>query len=80
MTSVYFWLRNMRASNLVFMAISPFIIYALLTARNYGAALRAVLGIEDNAPQLLGSFTLFAVTAGIGFWGALQLMKSSGID
>ena len=80
MTSVYLWLRNMRASNLVFMAISPFIIYALLTARNYGAALRAVLGIEDNAPQLLGSFTLFAVTAGIGFWGALQLMKSSGID
>ncbi|MFQ3347925.1 MAG: polar amino acid transport system permease protein [Paracoccaceae bacterium] len=70
----------MRASNLVFISISPFVIYALLTARNYGAALRAVLGIEDNAPQLLGSFALFSITAALGSWGALQLIKTSGPD
>jgi hypothetical protein len=80
MTPIIKWLGSMRASNLVFLSASPFIIFGLFTARNYGAALRAVLGIEENAIQLLISFLLLSSTALIGLWGALKLIKATSID
>jgi polar amino acid transport system permease protein len=51
-------IRNIRASNLVFMAVAPFLIFFILTSRNYGPALKAVLGVEDNALLLLGCFVV----------------------
>ena len=42
------WLREIRASNLVFIAIAPVIIWLIASSRNYGPALKAVLGIEPQ--------------------------------
>jgi hypothetical protein len=48
MSSVLSWLRGIRASNLIFLAVVPLLIYLVASSRNYGPALSAVLGIEDN--------------------------------
>ncbi len=63
MTALLDRIRNIRASNLVFMAVAPFLIFFVLSSRNYGPALKAVLGVEDNALLLLACF---AVSAAVG--------------
>jgi polar amino acid transport system permease protein len=73
-------LRNMRASNLMFLLVMPVIVYLLAVSRNYGAAIYAVLGIEDDASLLLGNFILFCSAGAAGFWGALQIVKSLSPD
>ena len=73
-------LRNMRASNLMFLLMMPVIVYLLAVSRNYGAAIYAVLGIEDDASLLLGNFILFCSAGATGFWGALQIVKSLSPD
>ena len=73
-------LRNMRASNLMFLLVMPVIVYLLAVSRNYGAAIYAVLGIEDDASLLLGNFILFCSAGATGFWGALQIVKSLSPD
>ena len=73
-------LRNMRASNLMFLLVLPVIIYLLAISRNYGAAIYAVLGIEDNAKLLLGNFIIFCFSGAVGFWGALQILRSLSPD
>ena len=73
-------LRNIRASNLMFLLVMPVIVYLLAVSRNYGAAIYAVLGIEDDASLLLGNFILFCSAGATGFWGALQIVKSLSPD
>ena len=73
-------LRNMRASILMFLLVLPVIIYLLAISRNYGAAIYAVLGIEDNAKLLLGNFIIFCFSGAVGFWGALQVLRSLSPD
>jgi polar amino acid transport system permease protein len=46
------------------------------TSRNYGAALTAVLGIEDQALRLLISFILFVTLGCLGVFGSFFLLKS----
>lgn len=69
-------LRNTRASNLVFLFALPVLIYFVATSRNYGAALTAVLGIEDQALRLLLSFFLFIALGCLGIFGSFLLIKS----
>lgn len=69
-------LRNTRASNLVFLFALPVLIYFVATSRNYGAALTAVLGIEDQALRLLLSFFLFIALGYLGIFGSFLLIKS----
>ncbi len=80
MPSVFTWLRTMRASNLVFLFVAPVIVYFVATSRNYGPAIKAVLGIEENATQLLGSFLFFCVTGAVGVWASLALIRSTRPD
>ena len=73
-------LRNMRASSLMFLLVFPVIVYLLAISRNYGAAIYEVLGIEDNATLLLNNFIIFCFSGAVGFWGALQILKSLSPD
>ena len=73
-------LRNMRASSLMFLLVLPVIVYLLAISRNYGAAIYEVLGIEDNATLLLSNFIIFCLSGAVGFWGALQVLKSLSPD
>ena len=73
-------LRNMRASSLMFLLVLPVIVYLLAISRNYGAAIYEVLGIEDNATVLLSNFIIFCFSGAVGFWGALQVLKSLSPD
>ena len=73
-------LRNMRASNLMFLLVLPVILYLLAISRNYGAAIYEVLGIEHNAKLLLSNFIIFCFSGALGFWGALQILRSLSPD
>ena len=73
-------LRNMRASSLMFLMVLPVIVYLLAISRNYGAAIYEVLGIEDNATLLLSNFIMFCLSGAVGFWGALQILRSLSPD
>jgi polar amino acid transport system permease protein len=73
-------LRNMRASSLMFLLVLPVIVYLLAISRNYGAAIYEVLGIEDNATLLLSNFIIFCFAGAVGFWGALQILRSLSPD
>ena len=70
----------MRASSLMFLLVFPVIVYLLAISRNYGAAIYEVLGIEDNATVLLCNFIIFCFSGAVGFWGALQVLKSLSPD
>ena len=73
-------LRNMRASSLMFLLVLPVIVYLLAISRNYGTAIYEVLGIEDNAILLLSNFIIFCFSGALGFWGALQILRSLSPD
>ena len=73
-------LRNMRASNLMFLLVLPVILYLLAISRNYGAAIYEVLGIEHNAKLLLTNFIIFCFSGALGFWGSLQILRSLSPD
>ena len=70
----------MRASSLMFLLVMPVIVYLLAISRNYGAAIYEVLGIEDNATLLLSNFIIFCLSGAVGFWGALQVLRSLSPD
>ena len=70
----------MRASSLMFLMVLPVIVYLLAISRNYGAAIYEVLGIEDNATLLLSNFIMFCLSGAVGFWGALQVLRSLSPD
>ena len=49
-------------------------------SRNYGKALKSILGIEDNALSLLLAFLLLALIGIFGFVVSLKLYKSIRLD
>lgn len=73
-------LRQIRASNIIFLFMIPVIIYFLITSRNYLPALKSVLGVENNATELLASFLLLCIMATLTLAGSLNLFKSIRID
>ena len=73
MKTVMHYLKEARASNLVFAALLPFIVYFILSSRNYGTALKVVLGIEDNALSLLFVFVLGSAAGLLGIWALINL-------
>ena len=73
-------LRQLRASNIIFLFLLPIIAYFLATSRNYLPALKAVLGVEDNALQLLVSFLTISLVCVLTFCASLYLLKSIRID
>ena len=79
---IYFlnWLRSVRVSNLIFIFFLPFIIYFIAISRNYGKALKSILGIEENALSLLTAFLILAIIGIFGFITSLKLYKSIRID
>ncbi len=73
-------LRQVRASNIIFLFMIPIVVYFLATSRNYLPALHSVLGVEDNATALLVSFLIVSTTAILIFIGSIYLLKSVRID
>ncbi len=74
------WIRSIRVSNLIFVAFLPFVIYFIATSRNYGKALKSILGIEDNAVFLLIAFLVIAAIGILGFIAAIKLQRSIRLD
>ena len=73
-------LRQVRASNIIFLFMIPIIIYFLATSRNYLPALQSVLGVEENALELLASFSIISLIFVLTLIGGLYLLKSISID
>ena len=73
-------LRQLRASNIVFVFMVPIIVYFLITSRNYLPALKAVLGVEENAFELLFGFLNVSIVSVSIFCAALYSLKSIRID
>ena len=73
-------LRQIRASNIIFLFMIPVIIYFLITSRNYLPALKSVLGVEDNALELLASFIIICLVTTLTLTGSLYLFKSIRLD
>ena len=73
-------LRQVRASNIIFLFMVPIIIYFLATSRNYLPALHSVLGIEKDATALLTGFITVCLTATLILVGSIYLLKSIRID
>ena len=69
-------LQSVRSSNIIFAFVAPFLIYFIATSRNYLPAIKAVLGIEENAWALLFCFLILAVTGITIFSGSLYLLRS----
>ena len=74
------WLRSIRVSNLIFIFFLPFIIYFIAISRNYGKALKSILGIEENALSLLLAFIILALIGIFVFITSLKLYKSIRLD
>ncbi|MFQ5438758.1 MAG: hypothetical protein ACE5DK_08010, partial [Paracoccaceae bacterium] len=76
MTAILKWLGGIRASNLIFLFVSPVLIYLIAISRSYGPALQAVLGVEDEPFTLLTVFIVFAAMTSAGFFGGLSILRS----
>ena len=74
------YIRSMRVSSLIFLAFLPFIIYAILGSRNYGKAIKAILGIEENAGPLFIAFLLILSITFLGVYAAKNIFKFSRVD
>ena len=80
MQSILDRLRSIRASNLIFLAVAPILIYLIFSSRNYAPALYSVLGIEDNAGSLFLSFLLLVSAGMFGLIGSISLSSSTRPD
>lgn len=80
MQSILDRLRSIRASNLIFLAVAPLLIYLIFSSRNYAPALYSVLGIEDNAGSLFLSFLLLVSAGMFGLIGSISLSSSTRPD
>ena len=74
------YIRSMRVSSLIFLAFLPFIIFAILSSRNYGKAIKAILGIEENAGSLFIAFLLILSITFLGVYAAKNIFKFSRVD
>ena len=73
-------LRSIRASNLIFLAVAPVLIYLIFTSRNYAPALYSVLGIEENAGSLFLAFILLVSAGFSGLVSSIALSSSTRPD
>tara|TARA_B100001758_G_scaffold240129_1_gene245265 strand:+ start:2896 stop:4584 length:1689 start_codon:yes stop_codon:yes gene_type:complete len=73
-------LRSIRASNLIFLAVAPILIYLIFSSRNYAPALYSVLGIEENAGSLFLSFLLLVSAGMFGLIASISLSSSTRPD
>ena len=80
MQSILDRLRSIRASNLIFLAVTPILIYLIFSSRNYAPALYSVLGIEENAGSLFLSFLLLVSAGMFGLIGSIALSSSTRPD
>ena len=80
MQSILDRLRSIRASNLIFLAVAPILIYLIFSSRNYAPALYSVLGIEENAGSLFLSFLLLVSAGMFGLIGSISLSSSTSPD
>jgi len=80
MQSILDRLRSIRASNLIFLAVAPVLIYLIFSSRNYAPALYSVLGIEENAGSLFLSFLLLASAGMSGLVGSISISSSTRPD
>ena len=80
MQSILDRLRSIRASNLIFLAVAPILIYLIFSSRNYAPALYSVLGIEENAGSLFSSFLLLVSAGMFGLIGSISLSSSTRPD
>lgn len=80
MQSILDRLRSIRASNLIFLAVAPILIYLIFSSRNYAPALHSVLGIEENAGSLFLSFLLLVSAGMFGLIGSISLSSSTRPD
>ena len=69
------YIRSMRVSSLIFLAFLPFIIYAIIGSRNYVKAIKAILGIEENAGSLFVAFLFFISITFLGIYAAVNIFK-----
>ena len=74
------YIRSMRVSSLIFLAFLPFIIYVIIGSRNYGKAIKAILGIEENAGLLFVAFLFLLSTTFLGIYAAVNVFKFSRVD
>ena len=62
------WIRKVRVSTLIFVAFLPFICYFIFTSRNYGKALKAILGVGDlETLRNVAKASLVCMMAGADF-------------
>jgi polar amino acid transport system permease protein len=67
-------LTRIRPSNLVILAVLPFVIYLFTMVPNYRRSITAIVGIEDGAAALLTNFLLILVTLLAGLiWPVLHI-------
>ena len=74
------YIRSMRVSSLIFLAFLPFIIYAIIGSRNYVKAIKAILGIEENAGSLFVAFLFFISITFLGIFAAVNIFKFLRLD
>ena len=74
------YIRSMRVSSLIFLAFLPFIIYAIIGSRNYVKAIKAILGIEENAGSLFVAFLFFISITFLGIYAAVNIFKFLRVD
>lgn len=80
MQSILDKLRSIRASNLIFLAVAPVLIYLIFTSRNYAPALYSVLGIEENAGSLFLAFLILVSAGFTGLVASIALSSSTRPD
>ena len=68
-------LKNLRPSNLVLLAASPFLIYLFASNDNYYRSLVFIIGIEENAGSIFWAFLLLATALTLGIGIAILSMK-----
>ena len=72
-------LTRIRPSNLVILAVLPFIAYLFTMVPNYRRSIIAIVGIEEGAAALLLSFLLLTATLLAGLvWPVLRLKGRDG--
>lgn len=72
-------LTHIRPSNLVILAVLPFVAYLFTMVPNYRRSIIAIVGIEDGAATLLADFLLMAAVLIAGLvWPMLRLKGKDG--
>ena len=68
-------LKNLRPSNLVLLAASPFLAYLFATDDNYFRALTFIIGVEANAGAVFPGFLLLTAALAAGIYVAILALR-----